>query len=67
MSSPKSKKLLSSLLLALLGAAYLGSFSLIELNPILQNQLALLPVQVGVLVYLLWWRRRKDRLQPPEL
>ena len=61
----KPKKLLSPLLFALLGAGYLGSFSLIEMNPILQNQVALLPVQVGVLFYLLWWRRRKNRLQPP--
>ena len=65
MSSTKPKKLLYSLLFALLGAGYLGAFSFLELNPILQNQMALLPVQVGVLFYLFW--RRKNRLQPPEL
>lgn len=65
MSTTKSKKLLVAILLGLVGAGYLGAFSLVEMNPILQNQAALLPIQVGILGYLLW-RRRKNRLQPPE-
>ncbi|HEY9909629.1 MAG TPA: hypothetical protein V6D18_18715 [Thermosynechococcaceae cyanobacterium] len=64
--STRPKKLLYALLLALLGAGYLGIFSLVDVNPVLQNQAALLPVQVGVLIYLLWWRRRKNRLRSPE-
>ena len=55
-----NKRLISVLLLALLGAGYFGAFAAIDVNPILQNQLALLPVQLGVLVYLLWWRRREE-------
>lgn len=45
--------------LSLLGVGYFAAFSGLELSPILKDQLALLPVQVGVLAYLLWWRTRR--------
>lgn len=53
------KKVALTLFLALLGASYLGAFSFVEVHPILKTQVVLLPVQLGVLVYLLGWRRRK--------
>ncbi|NJP10238.1 MAG: hypothetical protein HC866_12790 [Leptolyngbyaceae cyanobacterium RU_5_1] len=53
--------MVSTLLLALLGAGYFGAFSAIDIHPILKNQLVLLPIQVGVLIYLLWWRRRENQ------
>jgi len=55
---PNSKNILLMFVFALGGASYFGLFSAIDLHPVLQNQLALLPIQVGVLVYLLWWRPR---------
>ncbi|NJN87067.1 MAG: hypothetical protein HC881_13205 [Leptolyngbyaceae cyanobacterium SL_7_1] len=54
----KTQKAFFTLLLALVGMGYFGSFSLIDINPILQNYLAFLPIQLGVLVYMLWWLRK---------
>ena len=56
----KPQKLVFTALLALLGAGYFSAFSVLEINFILKNYLVLLPVQVGVLIYLLWWRQKED-------
>ncbi|HEY9627939.1 MAG TPA: hypothetical protein V6C84_11605 [Coleofasciculaceae cyanobacterium] len=59
MPTLKPKRLMFALPLALLGAGYFAAFSALETPPILKEQLVLLPVQLGVLVYLLWWRQRE--------
>ncbi|MBI4783974.1 MAG: hypothetical protein HY785_22030 [Oscillatoriophycideae cyanobacterium NC_groundwater_1537_Pr4_S-0.65um_50_18] len=56
----KPKRLMFALPLALLGAGYFAAFSGLESPPILKEQLVLLPVQLGILVYLLWWRQEKS-------
>jgi len=58
----RSKRTVLLSLFALLGLGYFGAFSWIDLNPVVQNYLALLPVQIGVLIYLLWWRRSQASL-----
>jgi hypothetical protein len=49
------------LLCAALGAGYLGLFSTVEMPGMLEGFVVLLPVQVGVLVYLLGFRRSANR------
>jgi len=46
--------------LPLCGAGYFTAFSALESPPILKQELLLLPIQIVVLVYLLWWRREKS-------
>lgn len=57
----KPKRALLSLFLALVGGSYFVAFSGLDVHPVLKEQLVLLPIQVGVLVYLLWWRRREQQ------
>ncbi len=59
MISLKSKRLLGLIGMALLGAGYLGAFSAVDAHPILKYHLALLPIQVSILIYLLWWKQRE--------
>lgn len=61
MQLSKTPKILYVLLLALVGAGYFGTFSLIDINPVLQNYLAFLPIQLGVLIYMLLWLRRQSK------
>jgi hypothetical protein len=42
---------------AMLGMGYFNAFSSIDINPILKNYLALVPVQIGLVIYFLWIRR----------
>jgi hypothetical protein len=56
----KPKKVMLALLLATLGAGYFGSFSGLDLLPTLKPMIMLAPVQLGVLIYFLWWKPRKD-------
>jgi hypothetical protein len=58
---PKPKRWLLILLLTIGGAGYFSVFSLLDTNSLLKNQLALLPIQVGVLLYLLWWKPRAEQ------
>ncbi|BAS57014.1 MULTISPECIES: hypothetical protein [Leptolyngbya] len=44
-------------LCALLGMGYFNAFSSLDINPILKNYLALVPVQIGLVIYFLWFRR----------
>ncbi|MBD1823327.1 hypothetical protein H6F51_12635 [Cyanobacteria bacterium FACHB-DQ100] len=40
-----------------LGMGYFNAFSSLDINPILRNYLILVPVQIGLVVYFLWFRR----------
>jgi hypothetical protein len=60
----KRKKLALTLLLALAGAGYFGAFSQLELTAPLKSYMALVPVQVGVLIYLLYLRRGNAKQFP---
>ncbi|MER3433259.1 MAG: hypothetical protein C4288_07485 [Leptolyngbya sp. ERB_1_1] len=44
-------------LYAVLGMGYFNAFSSLDINPILRNYLALVPVQLGLVIYFLWLRR----------
>jgi len=44
-------------LYAVLGMGYFNAFSALDINPILRNYLALVPVQLGLVIYFLWLRR----------
>ncbi len=44
------------------GMAYFNAFSSLDLSPMLQAGLALVPLQVGVIVYLLWFRHKPELL-----
>lgn len=52
-------KFLTTLGLVLLGAGYFSIFAELDAPLALRNYLILVPVQVGILVYLLWWQRRE--------
>ncbi|MBD3883349.1 hypothetical protein IFO70_16400 [Phormidium tenue FACHB-886] len=62
--SSKPKKLALAIPLAMGGAVYFAAFAGLDVHPVLKQQLVLLPVQVGVLIYLLGWR---DRAKASEL
>ncbi|GAP98998.1 hypothetical protein NIES2104_55550 [Leptolyngbya sp. NIES-2104] len=36
---------------------YFNAFSSIDMNPFLKNYLILVPVQIGLVIYFLWFRR----------
>lgn len=55
---PTPKKVILALVLTSLGAGYFGTFSGLEVYAGIKPSLMLIPVQVGVLFYLLGWRRR---------
>lgn len=57
----RTNKWTLGLLLSLAGAGYFASFALLDVHPVLKNQLVLLPIQIGVLIYFLWWRPRQSR------
>lgn len=60
MLNRKSKKISLTIFLALIGLGYFGTFSSIEMNPILRGYMAIVPVQVGAIVYyFLYLRWRK--------
>jgi hypothetical protein len=63
----KRKNLAVSLFLALVGAGYFAAFSQLDLISPLKSYVALVPVQVGVLIYLLYLRRgdRPAQSNPP--
>ncbi len=56
----KRKRLLFTLLLALIGAGYFSAMSTIEVVPFLKSSIALLPIQVGALIYLFMFRRESN-------
>ena len=54
------KKAILALLLSLLGAGYFSTFSSLDLFFGLKPMVTLLPIQLGVLIYFLWWKPRKN-------
>ena len=57
----KPKRIAAIVLLAMLGAGYFETFSNLEINFFVRNYLILVPVQLGVLVYLFGWRRTANQ------
>ncbi|WP_072218132.1 hypothetical protein [Leptolyngbya sp. NIES-2104] len=51
---PKASRLF---LYSILGMGYFNAFSSIDMNPFLKNYLILVPVQIGLVIYFLWFRR----------
>jgi hypothetical protein len=60
--APKNVKGGYLLIWACGGMAYFNAFSSLDLSPMLQAGLALVPLQVGVIVYFLWFRHRPELL-----
>jgi len=56
----KRKRLLFTLLLALIGAGYFSAMSTLEVMPFLKSPIALLPIQVGALIYIFIFRRESN-------
>jgi hypothetical protein len=54
----KHRRLVKTTPLLLAGAVYFSCFGALTLHPLVKQQLFLLPIQLGVLIYLLWWRPR---------
>ncbi len=57
----KPKRIAAIVLLAMLGAGYFETFSNLEINFFVRNYLILVPVQLGILVYLFGWRRTANQ------
>ncbi len=54
------KKVILALMLSTLGAGYFGTFSGLDMSAGIKPMAMLVPVQLGVLIYFLWWKPRKD-------
>ncbi len=54
------KKMILALVLSILGAGYFGTFSGLEISTGLKPMAMLVPVQLGVVIYFLWWKLRND-------
>lgn len=62
----KPRKLLISLPLLLLGSGYFATFSQLDVHPLLEVQLFLLPIQLGLVAYfLLWYRQPNEPVERP--
>lgn len=59
----KPQKLILTLALAVLGAGYFGTFSGLEMSAGLKPMAMLLPVQLGVVIYFLWLKPKKDSVK----
>lgn len=57
----KLKKIAPIALFAILGAGYFTTFSNLEINFFARNYLILVPLQLGVLIYLFGWRRTSTK------
>ena len=57
----KPRKLLLALPFLLLGAGYFTTFSQLEVHPIIEVQLFLFPIQLGLVAYFLLWRRPSEQ------
>jgi heme O synthase-like polyprenyltransferase len=58
--SMQKRNTLTFAVLTLVGTGYFGIFSQINADAWLKGYLALLPIQLGILVYLLWVKRPLD-------
>jgi hypothetical protein len=58
----KQKKILLYLLLSVLSIEYFMTFSIWEINPIIKNYLALIPLQILALLYVghFYWHHRRN-------
>ena len=54
------RKVILALMLSSLGAGYFGTFSGLEISAGIKPIAMLVPVQLGVLIYFLWLKPRKD-------
>jgi hypothetical protein len=61
----KPRRLVLSFSFAAIGAIYFVAFTGVEVHPVLKQQLVLLPVQLGVLIYLLWGRKQSKAPEIP--
>lgn len=62
----KPRKLLLSIPFVLLGSGYFATFSQLDVHPLLEVQLFLLPIQLGLVAYfLLWYRQPKGPATKP--
>lgn len=59
MLNHRAKKITAIVFLALIGLGYFGTFSSIEMNPILRSYMAIVPVQIGAIAYYLLYLRWK--------
>ncbi|OWY69268.1 hypothetical protein B7486_22245 [cyanobacterium TDX16] len=59
MFNRQTKKITLTIFLALLGLGYFGTFSSMEMNPILRSYVILIPVQVGAIAYYFLYLRWK--------
>ena len=59
MTRTKRKKIAFTLFLTLAGAAYFSAFSQLDIFPALKGYAAIVPFQVGVLVYWFYLRQSK--------
>ncbi len=55
------KKVVLSLIFAGFGLGYFATFGSLEMNALLKTQLALLPLQLGLVAYFLWFRPSKPK------
>jgi hypothetical protein len=60
--NPKNAKGGFLLIWACVGLAYFNTFSSLDLPPMLQMGLALVPAQIGLIAYLLWFRHKPELL-----
>jgi hypothetical protein len=59
MLNRQAKKITLTIFLALIGLGYFGTFSSIEMNPIIRSYMAIVPVQVGAIAYYFLYLRWK--------
>lgn len=54
------KKIILALVLSTLGVGYFGTFRGLEISAGLKPMAMLVPVQLGVVIYFLWWKLRNN-------
>jgi len=59
MTAIKPGKIAFIMLLMTFGAGYFSIFSSLNLNPVLKDVLVLVPIQLGVLAYIVWLKLNK--------
>jgi len=60
---PKLNVSMQKLVFLSIGLSYTAGFSLIHLHPMVKLQLFCLPIQLGIVVYMLWFRPRNKPYQ----
>lgn len=62
MAGIKRKKLVTTLFFVLIGAGYFSTFSQFDLIAPLKSYVAIVPLQIGALIYCLFYLRWNSRL-----